>query len=232
MSKMTIKVHESAKVEAVAMSPKEFWESLIQPKAHDLLEAYEMNDTQGVPGTGEGWEGDYIEDIPNIYLSDGSPRDDFNAGMQKTFFADLFYFYSTGYGRSDKAIDKAVDAYEDQAVAAYEKEHGKVPDREDADYEDLLDMIDSYLQEVHLWGIASIEMKSRSLRGINYTLSATIDRSIDGGEAIDEGLEVEMNLTLDQLTEANARKFLTVVEHKLMSYSFSDGDESLKVNAQ
>jgi hypothetical protein len=67
---------------------------------------------------------------------------------------------------------------------------------------------------------------------VDYTLSARIFRQFEDGGGIDSVMEVEMNLTADQLTQANAEKFLSAVQDKFGSYSFSDGDESINIDAE
>ena len=114
MSSLNIYAQESKKNEAESVSAREFWDKFIKDPATDLLASYEMNDTQGVPGSGEGWEGNDVEDIPNTY-ADGTTREDFNAELRREFIGNLGYFESTGYhdGELGYLIDKAYDAASD-----------------------------------------------------------------------------------------------------------------------
>jgi len=231
MAKLIIKSNESIKVEDAAVSPTEFWDKFIKDGATDLLESYEMNDTQGVPGTGEGWEGHDVESISNTY-SDGTPRDDFNAELQKEFVGNLGYFDSTGH--HDKELHSVIDAVFDDASFEYRRVNhlDELPQRATDDYDEYMDAMFDVLTDTTVYGTASIKFAERSLRGVDYTLSARIFRQFEDGDGIDSVMEVEMNLTADQLTQANAEKFLSAVQDKFGSYSFSDGDESINIDAE
>ena len=87
------------------------------------------------------------------------------------------------------------------------------------------------MRDIDIFGVAAIEMYERSLRGVAYTLSASIGREYDGGVTIGDSLLVEMNLTYDQLTQENADKFIKAVEEAFASYSFSQGDKEIEVKA-
>lgn len=231
MSSLNIYAQESKKNEAESVSAREFWDKFIKDKATDLLASYEMNDTQGVPGSGEGWEGNDVEDIPNTY-ADGTTREDFNAELRREFIGNLGYFESTGYhdGELGYLIDKAYDAASDSYCM--DNNLASVPEEGTDEYEDYMEAIIDFLNDSTIVGIASIEIKERSLRGVDYTLTARIIREEDGGGVMGDTLEVEMNLTVDQLTQANADKFLNAVQEKFGSYSFSDGDESINIDAE
>lgn len=225
MSKMKISVHESKKNEAESVSPQEFWDKFVKDGATDLLEAYEMNDTQG----GDGWDGHDVEEIPNIYSYDGSPRESFNAGLQKDFVGNLGFFESSGYhdGQLSYEIEKAQDAADSQ----YAMDVGPVPDEDSEEYEDYLDYVSEFLQDMSLWGVAAIELRERAFRGVDYTLAASLGREYDGGDTIGDSLYITMDLSVSQLTQANADKFLVEVKKQFETYSFSDGDKEISVEA-
>ena len=231
MSSLNIYAQESKKNEAESVSAREFWDKFIKDPATDLLASYEMNDTQGVPGSGEGWEGNDVEDIPNTY-ADGTTREDFNAELRREFIGNLGYFDSTGYhdGELGYLIDKAFDAASDSYCM--DNNLASVPEDGTDGHEDYMEAIIDFLNDSTIVGIASIEIKERSLRGVDYTLTARIIREDDSGDVMGNTLEVEMNLTADQLTQANADKFLNAVQEKFGSYSFSDGDESINIDAE
>lgn len=231
MSSLNIYAQESKKNEAESVSAREFWDKFIKDQATDLLASYEMNDTQGVPGSGEGWEGNDVRDIPNTY-SDGTTREDFNAELRREFIGNLGYFDSTGYhdGELSNLIDKAFDYASDSYCM--DNNLDSAPEEGTDGYDDYMDAIFDFLSDSTIVGFASIEMKERSLRGVDYTLTARITREDDSGDVMGDTLEIEMNLTADQLTQVNADKFLNAVQEKFGSYSFSDGDESINIDAE
>lgn len=224
MSKMKISVHESKKNEAESVSPQEFWDKFVKDGATDLLEAYDMNDTQG----GYGWEAHDVEVLYNTY-SDGSPRDSFKAGLRKDFVGNLGFFESSGFHDSQLGyeIEKAIDA----ADMAYASDHGEVPEKDSDGYDDYTEYLMGFLGDMNLWGVAVIEMYERSLRGVAYTLSAFIGREYDGGDTIGNYLSVKMDLDYGQLTQENADKFLAEVKKQFETYSFSEGDKEISVEA-
>lgn len=232
MSKMKISVHESKKNEAESVSAKEFWDKFVKDEATDLLEAYEMNDTQGVPGSGgEGWDAHDVKEVKNTY-SDGTPRDDFNAGVEKEFIGYLGYFNGTGY--YDNALGAEIDKEFDVASQAYLEDNSLSVAPEDGtdEYEDYMDAIDEWLGETYLVGEASILFVTRGWRNSDYSLHASIFRHYDAGSVIDGKLRVTMDLSSDQLTQANADKFLAEVKKQFETYSFEDGYKEITVEAE
>lgn len=224
---MQKKIESFKKNESAPVVAGEFYSKFIEPHARDILEAYDMNDTQG----GDGWEAHDVEVLYNTY-SDGSPRDSFKAGLQKDFVSNLGYMDSTGYGYNgsmaieiDKAADVASDTYcMDNGLA-------NAPEDGDDNYDEYADFINDALHDITIFGTAAIEMYERSLRGVAYTLSASIGREYDGGDTIGDYLSVQMDLDYDQLTQENADKFIKAVEDAFASYSFSHGDNRINVKA-
>lgn len=225
LNEATHKGSHAKKNEANAVSPKEFWDKFVKDEATDLLEAYEMNDTQG----GDGWEGHDVEEISNISSYDGSPRESFNAGLQKDFVGNLGFFESSGYhdGQLSYEIEKAQDAADSQ----YAMDVGPIPDEDSEGYEDYLDYVSEFLQNMNLWGVAVIELRERAFRGVDYTLTASLGREYDGGDTIGDSLYITMDLSTSQLTQANAAKFLAEVKKQFETYSFSEGDKEISVEA-
>lgn len=214
----------SKKSESAPVVAGEFYSKFIEPCAREILEAYDMNDTQG----GDGWEAHDVEVLNNTY-SDGSPRDSFKAGLQKDFVGNLGFFESSGFHDSQLyyEIEKAIDA----ADMAYASDHGEVPERDSEGYDDYTEYVFDFLRDMNLWGVAAIEMYERSLRGVAYTLSASIGREYDGGDTIGNYLSVKMDLDYGQLTKENADKFIKAVEDAFANYSFNQGDKEINVKA-
>lgn len=52
------------------------------------------------------------------------------------------------------------------------------------------------------------------------------------GKYDEDDLSVEMELTAEQLTEANVTKFLDEFEKQLKSYTFKDGKKTINVKAK
>lgn len=221
----------SKRNEAKSVPPQEFWDKFVKDEATDLLEVYEMNDTQGVHGSGEGWEGNDVEVLPNTY-SDGTPRDDFGAALSRDFIGNLGYFDSTGIwdGELGFLIHSAFDAASDE----YCEDNGldTVPESGTDGYEDYMDAVEDSLRDTTIVGTATISMRERSFRGVSYTLSAMIVRYADDGDVMGDTLNIDMDLTSDQLTKANAAKFLAEVKKQFETYSFSDGDKEINVEAE
>ena len=207
-----------------------FYDEFIADRAREILEAYDMNDTQGVPGSGEGWDAHDVKEVKNTY-SDGTPRDDFNAGVEKEFIGYLGYFHGTGY--YDNALGAEIDKEFDEASNAYLEANSLSVAPEDGtdEYEDYMDAIDEWLGETYLVGEASILFVTRGWRNSDYSLHASIFRHYDAGSVIDGELRVTMNLSSDQLTQENADKFIKAVEEAFASYSFSQGDKDIEVKA-
>ena len=230
MSKMKIRVHEHKKQESAA--GRSFYDEFIADRAREILENYDVNKSCGAMCDSWYELGDGVEDIER------DDRDGFwsfnDGGVQKTWMTTSYSLVGQGY--EDEKIAKDYDYLQEQCEDAYKEQcekDGVECDFESSDFQDHFET--RWWEEgCDIFAYAEIMLYSRESRNNRYTLHGRISRSFDYtyGRNPEDDLDVVMELTEEQMTQANADKFLSAVEEAFANYSFKDGYKEINVEAE
>lgn len=233
MSKMKIHVHESLK-KCESAEGHNFYDEFIEPRAREILEAYDMNDAQG---SGDAWMVLNNGDVLDIDREDYSGFISYNdGGVRKQWFASMFSINGQGVG--DEKEDKYYDFLWHSCVGDYEeycKKNGVTCDTDSEDFYDyeaewFSDEYCDIFADAEIW-LYSGDKGSFGDRG-TYTLHCRINRSFNhNGINPEDDLDVSMKLDASQLTQENADKFFAAVEDALANYTFSQGYKEIEVKA-
>ena len=211
-----------------------FYDEFIEPRAREILEAYDMNDAQG---SGDAWMVLNNGDVLDIDREDYSGFISFNdGGVRKQWFAAMFSI--SGQGVGDEKEDKYYDSLWNSCVGDYEeycKKNGVACDTDSEDFYDYeaewfsVEYCDIFA-DAEIW-LYSGDKGSFGDRG-TYTLHCRINRSFNhNGIDPEDDLDVFMKLDASQLIQENADKFFAAVEDALANYTFSKGYKEIEVMA-
>lgn len=224
MSKMKIRVHESS-----GSAGAKFYDSFIKDGATEILENYNVNQSCG--NMCDAWYelGDGVEDMERDDYSGYISHND--GGVKKTWMTTSYNIVGQGY--ADDKIDKDYDYLQEQCEDAYKEQcekEGVECDLESSEFQD--DFEPRWWDEgCEIFAYAEIWLYNF----VNeHTLHGRISRSFDYtyGRDPEDDLDVVMELTEEQMTQANADKFLAEVKKQFETYSFKDGYKEINVEAE
>lgn len=224
MSKMKIRVHESS-----SSAGAKFYDSCIKEGATEILENYDVNQSCG--GMCDAWYelGDGVEDIERDDYSGYISHND--GGVRKSWFTTSYNIVGQGY--ADDKIDKDYDYLQEQCEDAYKEQcekEGVDCDLESSEFQDRFEL-EWWSEGCDIFAYAEIWLYDF---GREHTLHGRISRSFDYtyGRDPEDDLDVVMELTEEQMTQANADKFLAEVKKQFETYSFKDGYKEINLEAE
>lgn len=209
---------------------RDFFDTFISERAHDILEEYNVNEACG--GMCDAWYeiGDGVEAVERDDRSGYFSYND--GGWKKAWMTTPFNLAGQGYldYRSEPEYDRLQDMCEDDYKEHCEKEGIECDLRSD----DFYDFENQWWSEgCEIFAYAEIFLYSRDSSEGRYILYGRVSRSFDYtyGRNPKDDLEVSMEFTSsDQLTEENANKFLDAVKTAFAEYSFKDGYKEISVD--
>lgn len=222
----SLKAHESSRSDGA-----KFYDNFVESRAREILEDYDVNDAQG----GDAWYGigNGVEDMERDH------RDGFisynDGGLEKTWTTTSWNI--VGQGCQDAKIEKDYDYLQEQCEDVYRDYCEKNGMDCDLQSEDFYEFEADWWQEgSDIFAQVEVMLYSRDAYKGRYKLYGRVSRNFDytygRGNYDEDDLSVEMELTAEQLTEANATKFLDEFEKQLKSYTFKDGKKTINVEAE